>query len=53
MEWLILLSGQGPQGEVLKLMKDDLFRVLLAVWDIFFKYLARLRNGLYYNCMKR
>ena len=24
--FFILLSGRGPQGEVLKFMKDDLFR---------------------------
>ena len=43
----ILPSGGGPQREVLKLMKDDLFCVLLDVWDIFPKSLGTLRNRLY------
>ena len=39
----ILLSGRGPQGEVLKVMKDDLFWVLLGTFGTFsLKRIAQL-----------
>ena len=41
-------SGRVPQGEVLKLMKDDLFlSASRMVWDIFPTFLGSLRNDLY------
>ena len=48
----VLLSGRGPHEEVLKRMKDDLFRVLLVVWNIFSNSLGASRNLLYQNCIK-
>ena len=42
-----LLCDRGHQGEVLKLMKDDLFLVFLTVWVLFPKFLGMLKSGLY------
>ena len=48
----ILFYGQNWQGRVFRIMKNNHFLVLLAVWDIFPKFMSRLMSGLYYNCMK-
>ena len=41
-----LFHDQGWQGEVLRVMKNDPFLVLLAVWVLFPKLLGRFRSGL-------
>ena len=44
-----LLRDRGQQGGVLKLMKNDHFLVLLAVWFIYPRFLGRLKGSLCYN----
>ena len=44
---VLIFSGRGPQEGKLKLMKDDRFSVLLAVWNIFPKSLGASTNLIY------
>ena len=45
-------GGQNWLGGLLKLNKNGQFSAFLAVWELFRKFLGRLRSGLYKSCMK-
>ena len=42
----ILFNERSRQGGVFKVMKNDEFLVLLAIWVIFPKFLGKSRSGL-------
>ena len=42
----ILFYERSRQGRVFKVMKNDEFLVLLAIWVIFPKFLGKSRSGL-------
>ena len=47
-----LLCDQGQLGGVLKPTKNDHFRVVLVVWILFLRFLAKLKSGIYCNFIK-
>ena len=49
----MLFYDRDWQGGVFKVMKNDHFLVILAVWVLFPRFLGRLRGELCQNCMKR